>query len=85
MFTPTNLNSSTDMDNFLLDNWSLLNQTSLDTIHKFFPVSEQFPNHGEFFFNAATAYGQLRYNCFGILGCKSARTFNARGTTWLYQ
>jgi hypothetical protein len=73
------------MDNFLRDNWSLLNQTSLDKIRALFPVSEQFPGHGEFYFNAASAYGQLRYNCFGILAVQSARKFNARGTTWLYQ
>ncbi|KAI0689779.1 triacylglycerol lipase [Cytidiella melzeri] len=84
VFTPTDLNTVEDMDNFLLDNWNLLNQTSLDVINNFYPVSDQFPNHGEFYFNAATAYGELRYACFGILASRDCRKFNTAGTTWLY-
>ncbi|KAI0810878.1 triacylglycerol lipase [Irpex lacteus] len=84
IFTPTSLNSSSDMDNFLLDNWNLLNQSSLDQINAFYPVSDQFPNHGEFYFNAALAYGELRYNCFGILASNSTRKFNSPKTSWLY-
>ena len=73
------------MNNFLLDNWNLLNQTSLDQINEFYPVSDQFPDHGEFYFNAALAYGELRYNCFGILASNSTRKFNSPRTSWLYQ
>ncbi|KAI0689780.1 triacylglycerol lipase [Cytidiella melzeri] len=84
-FTPANVSTVEDMDNFLLDNWNLINQTSLDTINKYYPVLDQFPNHGEYFLSAATAYGELRYACFGIFVSKYCREHNNPRSTWLYR
>ena len=85
IFTPTNLNSTADMDNFLLDNWNRLDNKSLSVINGFFPVSDQFPSHGQDFFNAATAYGEMRYSCFGILASRHASRVNKPKTSWLYR
>ena len=73
------------MDNFLLDNFPKLNQTSLETIHEFYPVSEQFPDHGTFYFNSATAYGETRYICPGIFISNRIREFRSPRPNWLYQ
>ncbi|KAL5528651.1 hypothetical protein ACEPAF_7787 [Sanghuangporus sanghuang] len=84
IFTPSSLDSESDMDNFLLDNFPKLNQTSLDTIHFFYPESEQFPDHGTFYFNAATAYGEMRYICPGIFISNQIRRFRNPRPNWLY-
>ncbi|KAI0339789.1 triacylglycerol lipase [Trametopsis cervina] len=84
VFTPTNLNTTSDMDSFLLDNFPLLTDSQLATINKLYPESQQFPGHGAFYFNAASAYGELRYICPGVFVSRSLRQFNRKNTNWLY-
>ena len=84
IFTPTDLNTTSDLNNFLLDNFPFLNDTSLSTIDTLYPVSEQFPDHGENYWNAAAAYGEMRYICPGIFVSDSLRQFNTQ-PNWLYQ
>lgn len=80
-----NLNTSEDMDNFLLDNFPNLNESSLETINQLYPESEQFPGHGAFYFSAATVYGEMRYNCPGIFISGKIRNFSSPQPNWLYQ
>ncbi|THH03903.1 hypothetical protein EW145_g5916 [Phellinidium pouzarii] len=59
IFTPTDLNTTSHMDNFLADNFPNLTSSMLDTINTLYPKSSQFAHHGEFYFSAATAYGEM--------------------------
>jgi hypothetical protein len=72
------------MNSFLQDNFPALNDTSLAVIDAKYPESEQFPGHGENYFNAATAYGEIRYICPGIFVSEQLRKFNTK-PNWLYQ
>ena len=72
------------MNGFLQDNFPALNDTSLSTIDTNYPKSEQFSDHGEYYFAAATAYGEIRYICPGIFVSDSLRQFNSQ-PNWLYQ
>ncbi|EJD02747.1 triacylglycerol lipase [Fomitiporia mediterranea MF3/22] len=84
IFTPSNLNTSLDMDNFLLDNFPKLNASSLETIHELYPNTVQAPNHGAFFFIASLPYGEMRYNCPGIFISGEIRKFRQPSPNWLY-
>lgn len=66
VFTPSALNSASDMNNFLQNNWVKLNTSSLAQIDTFYPEAQQFSGKGTFWRSAANAYGEMRYNCPGI-------------------
>ncbi|RDW75849.1 hypothetical protein BP5796_06670 [Coleophoma crateriformis] len=66
IFTPTNINNVTAMNNFLKNNWVGLTSDQLAQIDIYWPKAEQFPNSGEYWRAAANAYGEMRYNCPGI-------------------
>ena len=72
------------MNSFLQDNFPALTDSDLATIDANYPVSDQFPDHGEYDFNAASAYGEIRYICPGIFVSGSLRKFNTQ-PNWLYQ
>ncbi|KAH8752354.1 Alpha/Beta hydrolase protein [Hyaloscypha sp. PMI_1271] len=66
IWTPSSLNSSTAMDNFLKNQFVNLNQTDLERINSYYPAVQQFPGKGAFWRAAANAYGEMRYTCPGI-------------------
>lgn len=43
------------------------------------------PDHGAFYFSAATAYGEMRYNCPGVFISGQIQNFSSPQTNWLYQ
>lgn len=67
IFTPTNLNTTEDMNNFLLNQFPNLTASNLAVVDQLYPIGEQFSNHGAYFSAAAAAYGEMRYICPGIL------------------
>lgn len=73
-----------DMNNFMLDNFPFLTEDDLSTIDTNYPVADQFPDHGEFYFNAASAYGEMRYICPGIFVSDSLLQYNTQ-PVWNYQ
>ncbi|EKM56747.1 uncharacterized protein PHACADRAFT_207938 [Phanerochaete carnosa HHB-10118-sp] len=84
IFTPHGLNSTEDMNNFLLDNFPFLTENDLSTIDTNYPIADQFPDHGEFYFNTASAYGEIRYLCPGIFVSDSLLQYNTH-PVWNYQ
>lgn len=73
------------MDNFLIDNFINITSDALDTINDLYPQSIQPGNHGAFFWNAALAYGELRYNCPGIFLSTAINNFSNPGQNFNYQ
>ena len=73
------------MDNFLIDNFINITSDALDTINELYPQSIQPANHGAFFWNAALAYGELRYNCPGIFLSTAINNFSNPGQSFNYQ
>ncbi|KAI6244773.1 Cholinesterase [Erysiphe necator] len=66
IFTPTSIQNSTDMNNFLKDNFPNLNESQLVSINNYYPKAEKFANKSEYWSAAANAYGEMRYICPGI-------------------
>lgn len=66
IFTPSAINTTTEMNHFLKNNFPKLDQTQMDRIDKFYPRAQQFPDRGEYWCSAANAYGEMRYTCPGI-------------------
>ncbi|KAE9363403.1 triacylglycerol lipase-like protein [Stipitochalara longipes BDJ] len=66
IWAPSTLNSSTDMDNFLKNNFVKLNESDLEQINSFYPDGQQFPGKGAFWRAGSNAYGEMRYICPGI-------------------
>lgn len=85
VFTPTTLNSVSDMDNFLIDNFINITSEALITINELYPQSLQPANHGAFFWNAAEAYGELRYICPGIFLGTTINNHSDATKNWNYQ
>ncbi|KAI5118841.1 hypothetical protein M0805_006161 [Coniferiporia weirii] len=84
IFTPTNLNTTSDMNNFLLDNFPNMTSSMLETVDATYPESSQFPNHGAFYFAAATVYGEMRYICPGIFVSTEINRFRSPLPNWNY-
>ncbi|KAH7391664.1 Alpha/Beta hydrolase protein [Cadophora sp. MPI-SDFR-AT-0126] len=66
VFTPANLSSVQDVNDFLRDNFPKLTTAQLAHIDVLYPQAEQFPGKGAYFRTGANAYGEMRYNCPGI-------------------
>jgi carboxylesterase type B len=66
IFIPSNINSVTDMDNFLKDQFANLTKSDLEQINSYFPESQQFSGRGLYWRATANAYGEIRYICPGI-------------------
>ncbi|KAH8119021.1 Alpha/Beta hydrolase protein [Phellopilus nigrolimitatus] len=84
IFTPTDLNTTSDMNNFLLDNFPNLTSSMLNTIDVLYPESSQFSGHGAFYFAAATAYGEMRYICPGIFISQEINKTRSPLPNWNY-
>ncbi|PQE21386.1 triacylglycerol lipase protein [Rutstroemia sp. NJR-2017a BBW] len=66
VFTPQNINTSAQMDDFLRNNWPKLTSSQLQQIHTYYPKGRAYPDSGAYWSAAALAYGEIRYNCPGI-------------------
>jgi len=65
------------MNEFLLEQFPALTPAQISVIDAFYPKSLQFPGTGAFWRAAANAYGNMRYECSGLLVSNSyALTFN---------
>lgn len=73
------------MDNFLIDNFINITTDALDTINNLYPQSIQPANHGAFFWNAAMAYGEMRYICPGIYVSTAINNHSDPAKNWNYQ
>ena len=73
------------MNNFLLDNFPNLTSSMLESIDELYPESSQFPDHGAFYFAAATVYGEMRYICPGIFISGKIHDFRTPSPNWNYQ
>ena len=72
------------MDNFIIDNFINISD-ALDRINEFYPQSIQPVNHSAFFWNAAEAYGELRYICPGIFLGTAINNHSDATKNWNYQ
>jgi carboxylesterase type B len=85
IFTPSNINSPSDMDSFLKNNWPKLQSGQLNQLHTYFPqVKSTFPGKGSYWATAALAYGDFRYNCPGVWLNKMVDTHGGGSTNWHY-
>ncbi|KAE8443854.1 hypothetical protein EG329_001263 [Mollisiaceae sp. DMI_Dod_QoI] len=66
IFTPPNINSSTQFHNFLQNNFVNLTASQLAEIDILYPQAQQFLSKGAYWRTAANAYGEMRYICPGI-------------------
>ncbi|PQE33279.1 triacylglycerol lipase protein [Rutstroemia sp. NJR-2017a WRK4] len=66
VFTPQNISTSAQMDDFLRNNWPKLTSSQLQKIHTYYPQGRAYPDSGAYWSAAALAYGEIRYNCPGI-------------------
>jgi carboxylesterase type B len=68
IFTPSQINNVTEMNAFLKNNFVKLTSEQLAQIDNLYPNSSttQYPGRGSYWRTAATAYGEMRYNCPGI-------------------
>jgi carboxylesterase type B len=85
IFTPSNINSTDDLHNFLKNNWVKLNSSSMAQVDQYYPKAEQFPGKGSYWRAASNAYGEMRYNCPGItLNQRYAALNNDSFKSWHY-
>ncbi|KAG0649471.1 Pseudocholinesterase [Hyphodiscus hymeniophilus] len=82
VFTPTNINNYTDVDNFLKNNFPKLVTSQLAEINHLYPQAQTFPNSGPYWRTTANAYGDMRYMCPGIWLSTIYDSRNAQG--WNY-
>ncbi|GAB7335369.1 hypothetical protein MBLNU13_g07751t2 [Cladosporium sp. NU13] len=68
VFTPNSTNSYAESDTFIKNQFPFITTDQLRQIHAYYPVEDypQFPDSGRFWRQAATAYGEIRYNCPGF-------------------
>lgn len=66
IFTFTNISTYDEVNDFLRDQFPLLNETELTIIDSLYPPAETFPGDGALWRTASNAYGEMRYNCPGI-------------------
>jgi carboxylesterase type B len=76
IFTPANMDNYTQVNNFLKNNFPLLDASQLAAIDHLYPQAEQFPGRALYWRTAANAYGEMRYNCPSIY---ISSQFDARG------
>ena len=86
IFTPSNLETVEDMNNFLKDNWVKLTTGQLKQIDDFYPQDKtKYPNKGAYWKTAATAYGEFRYNCPAVFMNKMVQNHTKGDANWHYQ
>jgi len=83
IFTPGDIKNYEDMNNFLKANYPKLTAEHLATIDHHYPKMSAFPGKGDYWRTAATAYGEMRYNCPGYT---LPKRYAERGSknTWHY-
>ncbi|KAK0118422.1 hypothetical protein ONS95_012709 [Cadophora gregata] len=83
VFTPANLSSVQDVNNFLQDNFPKLTSSQLAKIDVLYPKAEQYPGKGTYWKTGANAYGDMRYICPGIY-ISSAILGRGMQSSWNY-
>ncbi|KAL2814762.1 Alpha/Beta hydrolase protein [Aspergillus granulosus] len=85
-FTPKNLTSITDVNNFLRNQFPAIRSRHLARIEDYYlqnvNSTQPYPNATRYWRPASNAYGELRYNCPGI--AMSTAYANANVPSWNY-
>ncbi len=84
IFTPDKLDSTTDVHNFIQDNFPKLTTAQLAQLDIMYPKAEQFPGKGRYWRTAANLYGEMRYICPGIY-ISSAISARGQPNSWNYR
>ncbi|KAH8119019.1 triacylglycerol lipase [Phellopilus nigrolimitatus] len=84
IFTSKNLNTTTDMNNFLQNNFPNLTSSMLSNIDVLYPQSTPVPGYGPYFSAASSAYGEMRYICPGIFVSQEINKFRSPSPNWNY-
>jgi carboxylesterase type B len=68
VFTPNGTANISDADTFIKDQFPYITLSQLREWNALYPVEDypQFPDSGRFWRQAATGYGEMRYNCPGL-------------------
>ena len=84
-FTPKNLSTVQDMDNFLTSIYPKLTTDMLSTLNKLYPEAEQFPDHGAYYSAGANAMGELELTCAGNFISSAIANYTNGSINWNYQ
>lgn len=86
IFTPSDINTIDDVNAFLKNQWVKLTTAQLTNLTAngtgYYQKSGQYPGKGAYWKTAATAYGQMRYNCPGVTLSNTFAATSAK--TWHY-